>query len=322
MIGDAAVLRCGFSNPAEEESYLEALNLCFGHWGGREMFEWCFTRPGAGRAPDVLSLWLDGRVIAGSAISYRRVMVGGGPELAAGIMTGAWTLPEARGAGAFTRLIHASREQAARRGGALLLAFVTATNASCRRLRREGAELLPTYYCRSDRLPARIEPTLREESLSSLDLSEFQRGRNETRFVYTAAEWLGQFIDRPGDLRAVAGQQGWKAIVECTAGFDRVHALAASPEQWTDAIDALTARALSDGRNLFAFTTSVTEAKSLRERGFAITDGFLTVMAADAARLSDALGVPPDCAEPHGLLADRQSPWFLGPWTLQNGDRM
>ena len=322
MIADGAVLRCGFSDARDERAYLEALNACFGHWGGRAMFDWCFARPGAGRAPEVLSLWLDGRVVAGSAISYRRVGLRGGTELTAGIMTGAWTLPEARGAGAFTRLIRASRAQVSGHGTPLLLAFVTATNASCRRLRSEGAELLPTFYCRTDRATRPIDSGVSERPLDALDHREFQRDRGATRFLYTADEWLAQFVHRPGDIRAFERPGVWQAIVERTDAFDRVHALTASATAWADAVDALTARALAHGRNLFVFTTRTIEADALRRRGFAVTDGFLTALAADAALLSDALGVPRRSAEPYRLFGDPRSPWFLGQWALQNGDRM
>lgn len=138
-----AVLRHGLSGPQEELCSLHALNACFPHWGGRAMFDWCFTRRGAGRAPGMMSLWVDGRAVAGSAISYRRVAVRGGAEVTAGIMTGSWTLPEARGAGAFTRLIAASREQVASRvtrccsplsppGIRAVIVFDTRAQTSCR----------------------------------------------------------------------------------------------------------------------------------------------------------------------------------------------
>src|SRR5688572_29171535 len=113
-----AELRHGFSDPADEQRYLDALNVCFDGWGGREMFDWCFRRRCADRLPDVLSLWVEGRRVAGSAISYRHIALPGGAPATAGIMTASWTLPEARGTGAFQRLIRASLEQVAASGGA------------------------------------------------------------------------------------------------------------------------------------------------------------------------------------------------------------
>ncbi len=321
MRGDA-VLRHGFSGPQDEQIYLDALNVCFPEWGDRAMFDWCFSRQVAGRAPDVMRLWVDGRAVAGTAISYRRVALRGGAEVTAGIMTGSWTLPEARGAGAFTRLIGASREQAACRGGALLLAFVTAANPSCRRLRSEGADLVPTFYCRSEHsvpLPLLdIHEHPRERRVDTV----FQADRPETRFLYSGDEWTAQFVNRPGDVCVLEGPGLWMAVVERTSRFDRVHALAAAPAHWTTAIDALAARAATGGRHLFVFTTSASEAAALRRRNYAIVDGFLAEFVTSASRLEHAFGGPRPNGDPQGLLADPQSPWFLGGWALQNGDRM
>ena len=134
-----------------EERYLESLNRCFPAWGGREMFDWCFTRESAGLRPDVMTLHAGGGAVAGTANTYRRIRLPNGKTLVAGIMTGSWTLPESRGLGAFTRLIGESLDLAASRGAGLLLAFVTRTNGSTGRLRDAGAALFPTWYCRTPR---------------------------------------------------------------------------------------------------------------------------------------------------------------------------
>jgi hypothetical protein len=320
MIGDA-VLRRGLSDPKDEDRYLEALNLCFPDWGGRAMFDWCFSRPGAGRVPDILRLFVDGRAVAGNAVSYRRVAVRGGAELTAGIVTGSWTLPEARGAGAFRRLLAASREQIASRGGALLLAFVRAENTSCRGLLSVGADLTPTFYCRSEDTVA-LAPADIQEPAREWNADLFQRDREETRFLYSAEEWAAQFVNRPGTVCVLEGPGRWLAVVERTDGFDRVHALAAAPPEWTSGIDALMARAVAAGRRLFVFTTSPAEADMLRRKRFAIVDGFLGVLAADATALEHAFGVAYPQGELRGLFSDPESPWHLGQWALQNGDRM
>ena len=74
-------------------------------------------------AQGTFAFYPDGRPVAGSAVSYRRIRHGG-RELLAGIMTGSWTLPEARGRGAFGQAIEESRRLVASHGGEALLAFV------------------------------------------------------------------------------------------------------------------------------------------------------------------------------------------------------
>jgi Acetyltransferase (GNAT) domain len=316
-----AVLRHGLSDPHDEEQYLEALNLCFPDWGGRAMFDWCFSRPGAGRVPDILRLLVDGRAVAGNAVSYRRVAIRGGAEVTAGIVSGSWTLPEARGAGAFKRLIAASREQIASRGGALLLGFVRAENASCRGLLSAGADLTPTFYCRSEDAVAPASADIREPA-REWSVDAFQGDRGETRFLYSAEEWAAQFVNRPGTVSVLEGPGRWIAVVERTDTFDRVHALAAAPAEWAGGIEALTARAAAAGRRLFLFTTSPAEADVLRRKRFAIVDGFLGVLAADAAALEHAFGVPCPKSDLRAPFSDPRSPWHLGRWALQSGDRM
>src|SRR4051812_19943519 len=110
--------------------YLRSLNACFPHWGDETVYNWCFERPVAGLKADQMIIRLNGSVIAGSAVSYRTIRFPHGPTALAGIMTGSWTLPEARGQGCFTRMIEESVSLAASRGCAGLLAFVTEDNPS------------------------------------------------------------------------------------------------------------------------------------------------------------------------------------------------
>jgi hypothetical protein len=320
MIG-RAVLRHGLSGRRDEDGYLDALNVCFPNWGGRAMFDWCFARQAAGHVPDILRLFVDGRAVAGTAIVYRRVTLREGVEVIAGIVTGSWTLPEARGEGAFTRLIGASREQIASRGGALLLGFVRADNASSRGLLRAGADLTPTFYCRSGGstgpAPADLQDATRDWRAET-----FLRDRRGTRFAYSIEEWTAQFVNRPGAVARLEHPGRWSAVVQRTEEFDRILALTAGPDDWIGAVDGLAARAAAAGRRLFVFTMDPGEAELRRQEHFTIVDGFLGVLAADTRALEQALGVPRPEGGARGLFADPGSPWYLGRWTLQSGDRM
>ena len=147
---NAVALECRPVAGAEaERKYLESLNVCFPQWGGREMFDWCFSRSSGGLRPDLMTLHADGRAVAGTANTYRRMRMPNGQPMTVGIMTGSWTLPESRGRGAFTRIIAESKTLAAERGAGLLLGFYARTNPSAGRLAAAGSALFPSWHCRS-----------------------------------------------------------------------------------------------------------------------------------------------------------------------------
>ncbi len=110
-----------------EETYLKCLNQCFGDWGGMDMYKWCFDRRIGGPKADIMLLKKDGVILGGSAVTYRKALIRNSLVNVA-IMTGSWTLPEARRQGCFTRIIEESLALAKGKGAALLLAFVTNKN--------------------------------------------------------------------------------------------------------------------------------------------------------------------------------------------------
>jgi hypothetical protein len=358
---NAAVMECRplVAGSEAERQYLESLNVCFPGWGGREMFDWCFSRESAGSRPDLMMLHDDaGRPLAGTANTYRRVGLPNGQTMVVGIMTGSWTLPEARGRGAFTRLIEESRELAAARQAGLLLAFCTRTNGSAGRLQAAGSALIPSWYCRSS--PERrtaaavanggarayVESRTGDASAAGSDgsgdgmdtyRSDYRDIADAVRLIYTADEWRDQFERRPNAVMRVLGEsRRWSALVDRTPAFDRVLSLtvakSSTPEAdgrddaWADAIVALDARAAAAGRHVFCYTTQSEQASALRERGFEIIDGYMSVLAANEAVVRSACartggGRESLSASSHAL-AEPASPWYLGAWAVRNGDRM
>ena len=221
--------------------YLAALNRCFPGWGDERTFAWAF------RGADFIV-----EDEAGSAVTYRDVDNG----TRAAIMTGSWTLPEARGRGHFSRIIEKSLELARARDAAMLLAFVTASNASRRRLEAAGAVMVPAFYCRSERgRPARSEWSSRPVADGARD------GRAPVRFIYTEEEWRTQFLERPRPTKQISGEH-WSAVVEPAEDHTRVHHIAGD---FSAAIASLGA--------VFFYTTVVS-----RAQGFDVTDGFLAVL--------------------------------------------
>ena len=237
------------------DAYLAGLNACFPNWGGRARFDWCFRRIVADREPDLLTIVEDSRTIAGSGVTYRRIRFDD-KETRAAVITGSWTLPEARGRGLFSQMIDRSRETAAKKDAHLLLAFVTQENASCRRLRAAGARMIPTAYCRST---VRVTPAT-EERLPSA---------NACTFVYTEEEWSGQFLERPASVERIESDR-WSAVVEPTPVYDRVHHIEG---ERIEALTALTVR----GRRVFAFATLPDDEAALVQHGFEIIRGYLAV---------------------------------------------
>jgi GNAT superfamily N-acetyltransferase len=231
--------------PAREldpSEYLDGANAAFGtlggaafgSWGDPALFAWAFR-------DDAEILLLDdarGRSLAGTGVTFRTLRNG----KRAAIMTGSWTLPEARGQGAFSSLVRATREIAAERDG-VMLGFVRGENPSARGLATAGAVMWPAFYCRSTAAPAlpavELEPLDPDPSLFS------------SSFVYTPDQWRAQFLGRPkARIECLGVGNEWAAIIESAVEFDRVHAVSDAA-----ALPQLAARAHAAGRRLFWYTT-------------------------------------------------------------------
>jgi GNAT superfamily N-acetyltransferase len=321
-------------NPPEiAGEYLSCLNRSFHGWGGPETFRWAFERRVGGPPADLMALRLDGRLVAGSAVSYRRVALARGTTIEAGIMTGSWTLPEARGRGAFTRVIEESLRLASRRAAGLLLAFVTEENPSARRLAAAGSAGFPTFYLFSTAdtpVPSSsVDPRPVEDVdgiLGRLVTARSQVQAGSCHFVYPDAPvWGSQFLHRPGTIEVLSFDGTAWAVLERVASTDRIQLLVVDPRgdlSVSDCIAALLRRALDRDRQVFLFSTLPGVHDECRRLGLSLKPGLLTALVADESRLHEALDHPgPPASEGASDLADRRGPWFLGDWDLQSGDR-
>ena len=319
-------------NPSGMTSeYLAGLNRCFHGWGGMETYRWAFERSVGGPPADQMVLRIDGRLRAGSAVSYRRVALASGAAVDAGVMTGSWTLPEVRGRGAFTRMIDESVRLASGRGAGLLLAFVTSDNPSARRLASAGSARFPTFYLFSTedtpvpRSAVALHPVRDPDEVARHVMTvraEEQAG--STHFHYPDREvWISQFLQRPGQIEVLSVDDSSWAVVESAGSTDRVHLLVIDPGTGLsvgDCIATLLRRALARNRSLFLFSTvPETREESLR-LGLSVKPGYLTALVADEAALREALSAPRSEVTTDAL-GDPASPWFLGDWDLQSGDR-
>ncbi len=291
---------------ADAAAWLEALNACFPGWGGPERFAWCFLRAFDGIVPDALFFVEEGRPVAGAGVVYRTLELADGRRTRVAVMSGAWTLPEARGRGAFTRLIAATCEAGAARGASLFVGFVTEGNVSRKRLDALGALMVPSVYARSEGRRADAPPG---DDLGSPRREDFTPVPGCARFVYGAAEWRGQFVDRPGGVRAVGAARRYAALVEESRDLG---ILALSPGDDAAAFASLAALAARSGRSAFAFSTHARAARALASAGYAVaTRGFVGFLPCARTSVAEALGVSDD-GEARALLD----------LDLQGGDRM
>ncbi|MGH9247597.1 MAG: hypothetical protein ACRD29_25470 [Acidimicrobiales bacterium] len=292
-----------------EEEYIDAANRCFGHWGDATTYRWAFKREVGAPAADLLVLRRRGELVAGSAVSYRRLARAGGGDVLVGIMTGSWTLPAARGQGCFTTIIEESRRLTRERGGAALLAFVTRDNASCRRLLEAGGGGVPTSYVYStvatpppDGDGPRPEPVGYGDAAVAELLPEWERARERANhFSYaTPSAWRGQFLDRPLPVEVLSVGAGSWGVIERADTTDRLLLLVQAVDaELTEeqVLASVLAWTRCRGRQLFIFSMAPTRTAAAARLGLEVKPGLLTVLPAD-----------PD--------------WITGPWHLEGGDRI
>ena len=175
------------------------------------MFDWCFGRTMAGCRPDLIEVRESDKLIAGSALTYRKVRLPTGEVVRAAIMTGSFTMPSARGRGIFSSMIGRSLALAKKRDCPMLLAFVTEANASRVLLEKAGADLVPSFYCRRASGPITVTSLLPEQPAATC--------------VYTDEEWVSQFIDRP-ERAVLYEEDGYKAVIDAAK---RLHWLRGDP---------------------------------------------------------------------------------------------
>lgn len=281
-------------------AYIDGLNACFPGWGGDARFDWCFRRRAGGPSADLLVATENERLVAGSAVTYRRASRGGVEEPIA-CMTGSWTLAEARGRGLFRAMMRASLDQARARGCRLLIAFAADGNGSVPALVSASAGIVPAAYLTSPE----TAPPGNEGDTASLAIEAVGdaclAGRSASaasHFVYTPAEWHGQMVEHPGrDMHGLRLSNDGAAVV---ARWDAVDWLidlgAGSGMGIADAIERVAAASRSEGRRLFAYATDRATIERLAGRGYVVKPGGVYLMPTDG-------GVEQD-------------------WAFANGDRM
>lgn len=332
-------------NPDDVARYLACLNTCFPGWGDRATFDWVFRRRVGEHASDLMIIEVDGEWIAGSAVSYRPLVLPNGNTVTAGIMTGSWTLAAARGRGCFTRIIDESIAFVREKHGALLLAFVTVSNASYRRLAAAGAALFPTLYTFSsaetpqveaasgDAAPVDVTPT--PSLVAELEQRASALADGHLHFAYRGDEWAKQLLHRADPTTLVHVPGLGHAVVETHGEFDRLQALLPlDASKRADLVKAMLGRAQGRDKKLFLFVSDAVQGDAIATHcGLGSAEGFLTANIADQGVLEAAMGRPVHCTPERGsasegvevdarVLGTPESGSFLGHFALQTGDRM
>ncbi len=253
---------------SEYDAHLAGLNRSFANWGTRDRLDWVL-RPFGGQPHDMFAMREGSTLVAGSIVSYRFIESGGRRDLV-GVMTGSWTDPELRGRGAFSAMIEHSAELARAKGAVALLAFVTADNASRRRLEAAGSTMIPAWYLSAPASTGEEWSDVPEVDDALRSLGAARSGGDLVRFAYPSIDDLrGQLVNRSAEVQVVASPAGEIAVVERAGATLRV--LASTDPHCRPWLPGTVDR--------FSFTTDPEDAQVARELGARVTDGFLTVLA-------------------------------------------
>ncbi len=323
-------------NPPDiDDEYLRCLNVSYNPWGNRQQYDWHFRRTTAYPDADLIVLRTDGQMAAGSAVSYRRVALPNNNEMTVGLVTGAWTLPQFRDQGCFAHVIRESVKLTKQKHGVLLLGFVKGTNASSRQMARLGSAMFPSSYLTSmvrDQVSdaVKFKPVTvkrSEQVIGKLFEKRKNKSLAESRFVYaTGRDFSSQFIHRPWPTELVSdGHQNF-GLIETRERADVLQLVISDREEGLQNARTMAGflnYAREKGRQLLGYTTSSAIRDAAVKAGFETTAGYLTVLIADENKLSESLELSSPLTKADSyLLAQPDSPCFLGPWNLQNGDRL
>lgn len=193
------MIRLAGHEPEVRASYLAGLNHCFPGWGGRAHFDWCYGRPDDPRPADILVAEFTGEIVAGLAIVYRWIGRDEEPRELVGLMSGAWTLPNARGQGLFGCLLDRAAVIARARGASMALAFVTGERGSVGQLKARSERVIDgglfsrTYTGESVAL--RKDLTVLADAAATAFANRLDR-RGQVAILHARQSWMTQMLRR------------------------------------------------------------------------------------------------------------------------------
>lgn len=272
------------------DAYLERLNLCFGGWGDRLRFDWCFRRRTGAAAADVFVAESDDALVAGSATTYRLAQRTGPRPEPVGCMTASWTVRQARGTGLFADLIEQSRIHARRRGCRLLIAFAGAGKASRPGLLQAGAVPVEGAFLTSPGGPSDARPERGSAGIEET-IAAFERRRFDddlSHYLYEAEQWASQMLDRPGSIERRRLASGAIAVIERAGDADRLLDVSCgNGSTFAEGVAEAASVSHASGRRLSAYSLDPDTIAALTARGFSTSPAWLYLMSTDARSLED-----------------------------------
>lgn len=139
-------MKADINPPNFRQKFIDFTKESFNSSYDSNTYKWMFERKVGKVESDIIVLRNDNEIIAGSGLTYRQLILPNKQIIDIAIMTSSWTLPGARGMGCFSNIIEFSQEIAFKKNIHCLTAFVTEENASSRRLKNAGSQLIPAYY--------------------------------------------------------------------------------------------------------------------------------------------------------------------------------
>ena len=315
-------------NPAGfEAEHLAALNRSFGDWGDGRRWRWCFARSSSSEPADIVVAEVNGAAIAGTGISYRRMITPDGGTLLAGILTAAWSHPVKSARGAYMHVMSEAMRRIAERGGAVALGFMPQNKSSGLQLLRAGAMAATTAYVSTpagwnDGLPGELKSCVLTSSLiEELFRRVNRRAQRGLRFTYPdIGEFGGQFLERPHPVEVLADAKGSYFILERLSQAMNLLAVlpadgdARAPGQHL--MDAAQLAADQDSK-LLSYASNEHAIAEAVAAGLVAKPGFITVTIANVQALSTAVS-----SALEGGAATSACFAMLRAFHVENGDRM
>jgi GNAT superfamily N-acetyltransferase len=271
---------------AHRAGYIDGLKRAFNGWGDDALFKWCFERDSGAGPATFLTGWVDGELVAGSAVVWRQLDLEGAREKI-GIMSGSWTLPAARGKGFFSQMIETSLQICREEGATRLLAFVTEDNASRRRLEAAGSQMIPSNYCKTMVTGAGPMPTQTDADPGEVYARYVASRSSHGHFAYPEqAQWAQSMLYRRQPVQ-VFDAAGVPVIVEVREEYSMVLCVAAdAPARRRAALTAIRCMA-SEEKPVLTYAMDRGEL----DDAWQVLPGFITALPVDGTVPAIGIGL-------------------------------
>ncbi len=263
------------------EQYIQSLNQCFNNWGGDKEYNWIFNRTLGKKTSDIIVIKDEKNdAIAGSGVTYRRLIIDNKKTINIGIMTGSWTLPKARGKGCFSKIIEISKNICNQNDIPFLTAFVMESNPSYRRLKNAGSILMPTYHFISkETFPANKTNVLVISNKLKASIDIYDRVKENLSFYYTYENFYQQYINRILNVEILKIENNY-IIIEETENIIKVLLITYNNKiEFENIITTLTTWGLEKKcKQILLFTTIKEIAELLDNLGFDNLSSYFTIL--------------------------------------------